>query len=72
MRGFDLGLALLALDVVGDEVHRAGAIERQDGVDIFDILHIELPADADHAAGFDLEDGDGFAAIIEAESRLIA
>ena len=63
MRRLDLRQALLALDVVGDEVHRARPIERQDRVDVLDVVDVELPADADHAAGFQLEDRDRLAAV---------
>ena len=63
VRRLDLRLALLALDVIRDQVHRARPIEREERVDVLDVLDVELPADADHAAGFQLEHADRLAAV---------
>jgi len=59
----DLGLALLTGDEVGDELHRAGAVDRQQRDDVFERLHPERAAEVLHAAGFQLEHRDGVAAL---------
>ena len=49
VRCLDLGFAVFAFDVIGDEIHRAWPIEGENGVDIFDIGNGELSADPDHS-----------------------
>ena len=63
--------ALLALHVVGDEVHRAGPVERDECVDVLDAAHVELLRPARHAAGLDLEHRDSLAAVVDVEARLV-
>ena len=46
---------VFALDIAGDGIHRAGAIERNGGDDIFEILRLHVGEKAAHAAGFELE-----------------
>ena len=71
VRRLHLGLALLPLDVVRDQVHRPRPVERQDRVDVLDVRDVELPAHPDHAPGFELEDRDGLAAIQHVKGRLV-
>ena len=52
-----------AARVVGDERHRTRAVERGDGVDVVDGRDADLAGRALHAAGFELENADGFARV---------
>ena len=51
----DFHLALAALDEFRNQVHRAGAIERDQRRDVFDGTDLKLPAQVAHPAGFQLE-----------------
>src|SRR2546423_6491174 len=62
--------ALLALDVIRDQVHRPGPVERAQRDDVVDRFKIELFAEAGHAA-FQLEDADRFRAVEQRERRRI-
>ena len=68
---FDLRQAFLALDVIADQVHRAGPIERDQRDDVVELLHVDLLRDAGHAAGFQLENADRFAAVEERKGRRV-
>ena len=57
----DRDLALLAFDEVRDEVHRAGAIERDDGDDVFEPVWLETREQVAHAGTFQLEYAGRFA-----------
>ena len=66
----DLGLTLLALDVIGDERHRTRTVKRAERVHVVEAGEPEIPAIARHAA-FKLEDADRFAAVEHIEGGLI-
>ena len=51
--------AVFAGAVIGDEVHRAGAIEGVGGDEIFEAVGLHLDEEVFHAAGFKLEDALG-------------
>ena len=50
-----------ALDEAGDGVHGAGAVERDDGRDVFDVFRAQLRADTGDARALQLEDALGAA-----------
>ena len=54
-------LAVLAGAIVGDEVHRAGAVEGVGGDEVLDAVGLHLHEEVFHAAGFKLEDALGVA-----------
>ena len=68
---FDFFQALLALDIVVDELHRARAVERADGDDVLDRVDIEAFAAIRDAGAFHLEDAQGFAAVVDVERGLV-
>ena len=51
----DFGQSFFSFDVVADEIHRAGAIKRDQRDDVVDLPHVELPGRARHSARFHLE-----------------
>ncbi len=53
--------AVLAVDVVGDQDHRAGAVEGVGGDQVLDAVRLHLHQQVLHAAGFELEDALGLA-----------
>ena len=55
----DRHLALLAFDEIRDQVHRAGAIERDDGDDVFEPVRFEAGQQVAHAGAFQLENPGG-------------
>ena len=55
-------LAVLAGDVVGDVVHRARAIERDQGDDVLEAVGLQLAQHVAHARTFELEHADRLAA----------
>ena len=63
----DLRQAFLPFDVIWDQIHRSGPIERTQRDNVVDRFEIELFAETGHAA-FQLEDTDGFGPIEEGES----
>ncbi len=63
----DFGQAVFALDEIGNQIHRTRPIERDQRDDVVDLLDIELLRRAGHAAGFQLEHADRFAAVVERE-----
>ncbi len=71
VRRLDFRQAFLALHVIGYQVHRAGPIEGDERVQVFDVPDVELPRPAGHATGFQLEDGDRLAFVEEVEGRLV-
>ena len=66
----DLHLALLALDVVGNQRHRTRTVERAERVHVVEAVETEVPAIAGHAT-FKLENADRLAAIEHIEGRLV-
>ncbi len=54
-------LARFARAVGGNEVHRAGAVQRHQGDDVFEAVGLGVAQHALHAARFELEHGDGVA-----------
>ena len=54
---------LLAAHVVGNPLHRAGAVERDERHDLVDRGEADLPAEILHAAGFQLEHAGGAAGV---------
>ena len=52
----DLVRVLLAVDILGDEVHGPRPVQRDSGYDIFEVLRMQLFHESLHAAGFQLED----------------
>ena len=58
---FDLGRAVLAADEIVDHAraHGAGAVERDERDDVFDVGGFELAQEVAHAARFELEDAEG-------------
>ena len=48
-----------AVEEAGDGVHRAGAVQGDDGGDVLDALRLEAHGDARHARGFELEHAGG-------------
>ena len=71
MRVLDLRLTLFALNIIVNQVHRAGPIQRQNRVDIFDIFHVKPAAGLHHPTGFQLEHRHSFASIKQVKRRLI-
>ena len=63
----DRFLAVHALDVGGDELQRAGAVERHHGDDVVQVLRLHLHQVAGHARAFQLEDAGGVALLEELE-----
>ena len=57
----DLAGVMLAGDEPGDGVHGAGAVERDDGGDVLDVLGPQAHAHAGHARGLHLEHAGGLA-----------
>lgn len=68
---FDGQRAELASDEQGDELHRAGTVDRQQSDDVFDAFHLELTAEILHTAGLQLEHRDRVASVQQIECRLI-
>ena len=64
---FDLLQALLTLDVIVDELHRAWAVERADGDDVLDRTDIEAFAAICDAPAFHLEHAQCLAAVVDVE-----
>ena len=58
---FDLAVA--ALDEIGNQVHRAGAIKRHERRDVLDGTDLEFSAQVAHPAGFQLEHAERFRAV---------
>ena len=71
MQIFDRGDALLRFHVFGDQLHRAGSVQRNQGDDVVELLHVELFRKTGHAAGFHLEEPDRFSAVVERERSSI-
>ena len=67
----DFLAALFALDVVVDELHRTGAVQRDKRDDVGEVLDLESLGRRGHAAGLELEDADRFAPVEQVESRLV-
>ena len=66
------GLAtVFARVVVVDQLHRAGPVEGVGGDQVFEAVRAHGAQEAAHAVGFELEDGDGFAAAEEVEHTLV-
>jgi hypothetical protein len=63
--------ALLHLDHLVDELHRARAVEREQVDDVVDLLDLVFAAGFDHAAGFQLEHAHRLAAVEDFEGRLV-
>ena len=55
---FDFYFAVAPFDEFGDEIHRAGTIERDERRDMFDRIDLKLPAQVAHPAGFQLENAE--------------
>ena len=51
--------AVLARDEAGDQVHRAGAVQRHQRDDVLEAVGLGILEHALHAGGFELEHGDG-------------
>src|ERR1700730_3884292 len=68
---FDLCLAAFAFDVIRNQFHRARSIQRDQGDDVIDAVHIELPAKVGHPARLQLEQADGFPSVQQIKRRLI-
>ena len=59
--------ALFRFHVFRDQLHRAGPVQRDQCDDIVELFDIELLRETGHAAGFHLEQADGFAAVVKRE-----
>ena len=68
---FERDGAFFASDEEVEELHRAGAVERHESDDVPEILDAELAAEILHAAGFELEHGNGVAAVDEVVGLLV-
>ena len=66
----DLRLALLALDVVGDERHGTRTVKGAERVHVVETVEAEITAVTRHAT-FKLEDSDRFTPVEHIESRLV-
>ena len=60
---FDLDLAVAALDEIGNQIHRAGPIQRHERRDVLDGTDLEFFAQVAHPAGFQLEHAQRFRAV---------
>ena len=58
---------LFRFHVFRDELHRAGPVQRDQSDDVVELFDVELLRETGHAAGFHLEQADGFAAVVERE-----
>ena len=70
MRVVGLGASVLDLDVAGDVLHRAGAVEGDHGGEFADVAGLQLLHPAAHPAAFHLEHAEG-AALGEQPRRLL-
>ncbi len=67
----DLELAVTAFDEVGNEVHRAGTIQRHERRDVFHARNLKLAAQIAHPTRFQLEHAQRFRAIQQVVSLLV-
>ena len=67
VRVSDGGGVFFPADVVGNPLHRAGAVEGDEGDDLVDRGKADLAAEVLHAAGFKLEDARGAAGVEQGE-----
>ena len=63
----NLHLAVLAVDVVVEHVHRPGSEQRDERDDVLDGTDLELAAQVAHPAGFQLEHADGVRLVQQVE-----
>ena len=60
---------MAAADEIGDQVHRPGAVERDQRGDVLDGTDLKLAAQIAHPAGFQLENADGVGLVEQVVGR---
>ena len=71
VRDLDGRGVFFAFDELGDELHRARAVEGDERDDLFEGAEADLSAELLHAAGLQLEDGGGAAGVEQVEGGLV-